>query len=59
MAVPKHRKSKSRKNMRRSHDKLSSPSLSLCAQCAEPKMPHRACPSCGTYRGRTYIETED
>ncbi|ACD95657.1 50S ribosomal protein L32 [Trichlorobacter lovleyi] len=52
MAVPKKKTSKSRKNMRRAHDFLTAPSLSVCPQCKSPKMPHRACPSCGTYKGK-------
>jgi large subunit ribosomal protein L32 len=52
MAVPKKKTSKSRKNMRRAHDFLTVPSLSVCPQCKSPKMPHRACPSCGTYKGK-------
>jgi len=52
MAVPKKKTSKSRKNMRRAHDFLTTPSLSVCPQCKSAKMPHRACPSCGTYKGK-------
>jgi len=52
MAVPKKKTSKSRKNMRRAHDFLTTPSLSICPQCKSPKMPHRVCPSCGTYKGK-------
>jgi large subunit ribosomal protein L32 len=33
-------------------------SLSLCPQCKEPKLPHRVCPTCGTYKGREIISTE-
>ncbi|MGB4599938.1 MAG: 50S ribosomal protein L32 [Trichlorobacter sp.] len=52
MAVPKKKTSKSRKNMRRAHDFLTPPSLSVCPACKSAKMPHRACPSCGTYKGK-------
>jgi large subunit ribosomal protein L32 len=37
---------------------LTPPSLSLCPQCNEPKLPHRVCPTCGTYKGREIISTE-
>ncbi len=58
MAVPKKKTSKSRKNMRRAHDFLTVPSLSVCPQCKAPKMPHRACPACGTYKGKEVAGAE-
>jgi large subunit ribosomal protein L32 len=59
MAVPKQRTSKARRDRRRSHDALAAPARSLCPECKTPKVPHRACPTCGMYRGRTVIETEE
>jgi large subunit ribosomal protein L32 len=59
MAVPKRRKSKSRRDQRRSHDGLAAPARSECPQCHQPKPPHRACPNCGTYRGREVMATEE
>ncbi|UCE41253.1 MAG: 50S ribosomal protein L32 [Candidatus Aminicenantes bacterium] len=56
MANPKRRHSRSRKKKRRAHDALVVPSLSLCSNCGSPKMPHRACPECGFYKGRQVIE---
>ncbi len=58
MAVPKKRTSKSRKGMRRSHLALRAPNLSPCPDCREMRMSHRACPSCGRYRGRQVIEVK-
>lgn len=56
MAVPKRKKSKSRRDMRRSqHIRLAAPSLSTCANCNAPKMPHRVCASCGYYKGQPVI----
>ncbi|WP_298269606.1 50S ribosomal protein L32 [Geobacter sp.] len=57
MAVPKKKTSKSRKNMRRAHDFLTPPASSICPQCKEPKLPHRACASCGTYKGKEVIKS--
>jgi large subunit ribosomal protein L32 len=59
MAVPKQRTSRARRDGRRSHDNLGAPTLSKCPQCNEPKLPHRVCGHCGSYRGRTVIETEE
>ena len=59
MIVPKRRTSRSRKNKRRSHHALSQPAKALCPSCGAPKAPHRVCGQCGTYRGRTVIETEE
>ncbi|UCE17476.1 MAG: 50S ribosomal protein L32 [Gemmatimonadota bacterium] len=55
MALPKKKTSKSRRDKRRAHWKLTSPALALCPQCNHPKLPHRVCPSCGSYRGRKVI----
>jgi large subunit ribosomal protein L32 len=58
MALPKRRISKTRRDKRRSHLRLQVPGLSTCPQCNEVKVPHRACPNCGVYKGRKAIETE-
>ena len=53
MAVPKRRTSRSKRNMRRAnHDKVTAPNLVACSNCGEPSLPHRACASCGHYKGR-------
>lgn len=59
MAVPKKKTSKSKKNTRRAHDAISSPSTSTCQQCQEPKLPHRACANCGTYKGKEVISSAE
>ena len=59
MAVPKRKKSKSKRDKRRTHQKLAAPNLSTCPQCGEPMMPHRVCNSCGYYKNREVIETEE
>jgi large subunit ribosomal protein L32 len=56
MPNPKHRHSKARRDKRRAHDALTVPASSICPNCGERKLPHRACPSCGTYRGRDVVE---
>jgi len=58
MANPVKRHSKARRNKRRSHDALTAPTTSICPQCNEPKLPHRACPECGFYKGREVISAD-
>ncbi len=59
MAVPKRKGSRSRRGMRRAHKHLVAPAISVCPKCKSPKLPHRVCPSCGTYRGKVFIATEE
>lgn len=59
MANPKRRHSKSRRDKRRTHDALTPPASSLCPNCGEAKLPHRACSHCGEYRGRQILEPKE
>jgi large subunit ribosomal protein L32 len=52
MAVPKRKTSKSRRDKRRAQHALDAPRLNECPTCRSPKLPHRVCPTCRTYRGR-------
>ncbi len=56
MAVPKQRKTKSRRNQRRMHIHLDKPSLTDCPQCKEKKLTHRVCDSCGFYKGKEIVD---
>ena len=56
MAVPKRRMSRSNTRSRRSNWKATPLALVSCPQCHDPKLPHVACPTCGTYRRRQVIE---
>ena len=56
MAVPKKKVSKQRKRKRNGDKKAPVPSVAACPNCGDPKLPHRVCPSCGTYRGEQVIE---
>jgi large subunit ribosomal protein L32 len=38
---------------------MTPPSLSVCPQCHEPKLPHYTCLNCGTYKGNAVIAVEE
>jgi len=40
MALPKRKKSKSKRDMRRANDHVKLPQTTLCPQCHEPVLPH-------------------
>ena len=56
MAVQKSRKTPSRRGMRRSHDSLSAPTLSIEPTTGETHLRHHVRAE-GYYRGRKVIET--
>lgn len=58
MAHPKRKTSKARRDKRRTHQKLTDPTLVTCPNCGEKHLRHRACPECGHYRGRQVITVE-
>ncbi|QTA81173.1 50S ribosomal protein L32 [Desulfonema limicola] len=59
MAVPKHKTSKSKRDKRRTHQKLTAPAIAECPECGEAKLPHHACKACGTYKGRNIMEHKE
>ncbi|MBJ90558.1 MAG: 50S ribosomal protein L32 [Woeseia sp.] len=54
MAVQKSRKTPSRRGMRRSHDKLKGPALSVDPTTGETHLRHRVTPD-GFYRGNQVV----
>ena len=56
MAVPKRKTSKSKRNMRRSHDALSSINIINDKESGEPRISHRIDLSTGIYNGRQIIK---
>jgi large subunit ribosomal protein L32 len=55
MAVPKQKQSHARTAKRRAQHKLGAPAYNACPHCHSPRLPHRACPVCGYYKGREVI----
>jgi len=58
MAVPKQKSSKSRGRKRRTHQKVAVPTISVCPECQEAKLPHVACPECGAYKDKNVKAVE-
>lgn len=58
MAVQKSRKTPSRRGMRRSHDKLKGPTLSVDPTSGETHLRHRVTPD-GFYRGNQVVVTPE
>ena len=59
MAVPKRKVSKSRRDKRRTHDKIAGPNVVACPECGDPRLPHHACPECGAYKEHNVLNEED
>jgi large subunit ribosomal protein L32 len=58
MAVQQNRKTPSKRGMRRSHDALGKPTLSVDSKTGEIHRRHHVA-SDGTYRGRQVVEKKD
>lgn len=58
MAVQQNRKTRSRRGMRRSHDALTGPTLSVDSTSGEKHLRHHVTAD-GFYRGKKVIETSD
>ncbi|MBQ9726931.1 MAG: 50S ribosomal protein L32 [Kiritimatiellae bacterium] len=58
MAVPKRKKSKMKIRMRKAQKKAEIPATTTCPACGAPVQTHRACPSCGMYRGRKVVSVD-
>ncbi|MBV4395965.1 50S ribosomal protein L32 [Advenella alkanexedens] len=58
MAVQQNKKSPSRRNMRRSHDFLTSPATAIESTTGELHLRHHISPN-GIYRGRKVLKTKN
>jgi len=59
MAVPKHKKSKMRKNQRKGHFKAVVAQVQACPSCGAAQQTHRVCSACGMYNGRKVLTVAD
>ncbi|MGZ3724027.1 MAG: 50S ribosomal protein L32 [Bdellovibrionales bacterium] len=58
MPTPKKKTSRSRRDMRRSHDFLTVPGVQVCPNCGALSKPHHVCASCGQYKGREVVTAQ-
>lgn len=56
MAVPKRKTSPSKRNMRRSHDSISSLNIIEDKESGEPRLSHKIDLSTGMYNGRQVLK---
>jgi len=56
MAVPKGNTSKSKRDKRRTHDKLTPVNIVECSRCHAKKLAHRVCLTCGYYDNRQVLQ---
>lgn len=56
MAHPKRKISKTRRDKRRTHDKVTDKQLASCSNCGATVQYHRICADCGHYRGVQAIQ---
>jgi large subunit ribosomal protein L32 len=59
MAVPKKKISKSRRNQRRSHDKIEKINLVVDSKTGEYKLPHHISLKDGYYNGKKLYQTRE
>lgn len=58
MAVPKSKTSKSKRDKRRTHDRLRVLNIVECPRCHSKKISHRVCENCGYYSENEIITFE-
>lgn len=57
--VPKQKRSRKRRGDKRKNLVLRERSFVVCSNCSAQILPHRACPFCGYYKGRSVIAIKE
>ncbi len=55
MALPKQRHTRHRRDRARKFHALKPIATVTCPKCSSPMTPHRACGTCGEYRGKAVL----
>lgn len=55
MAVPKRKTSKMKVRSRKAANRYKGVEINACSACGAPAKPHRACSSCGMYKGKQVL----
>jgi large subunit ribosomal protein L32 len=58
MSVPKKKRTSGSKKRRRSHLALAKIKTVLCLRCKRPKLPHKVCAFCGTYKDKEVLKSK-
>ena len=58
MGLPSKQRTSRSRDERRAHDALKKTTSKKCEKCGAVVLPHRACATCGTYKGRQVINVE-
>ncbi|MCX6784937.1 MAG: 50S ribosomal protein L32 [Candidatus Komeilibacteria bacterium] len=58
MGLPSKKRTSQSKHDRASHFALKHRSLGACAKCGKAILSHRACPHCGTYKGKLVLKVK-
>ena len=58
MGLPGHRRTSGDKRRRAAQHGLKVTASTTCPKCSKTIAPHRACASCGTYRGRQVLNVD-
>jgi large subunit ribosomal protein L32 len=58
MGLPSKKRTSQSKHDRASHFAIKHKPLGACSKCGKPTMPHKACPHCGTYKGKVVLKVK-